>query len=190
MKMLKSKRSRVIFFVAIILLVVGLVTITVFQNMGVKSKLEVTCLPGSTIKCAYSSEKRVYDVDEVSVEFFYGFANVGSIETVRKSFDIPCFDLYISNDSGERILIESVQENFISEKYRVTRKLRNGKTIGYSYNYSETYTIFKELFTNECGIIYFGIYNMLEEEPIRIGGTGFYYKFISKDLVMLSNHPL
>ena len=190
-KALKTKRGKIVFSVAIILLVTCLVALTVFQNVGVKDGFGRSgCLPGNTIKCAYKSEKRVYDIDEVSVEFFYGFSNVGSIETVRESFNIPCFELYFFNDIGDCMLIKSVQENFISEKYRVTPKLRNEKTVGYSYNHSEIYTVPKELFTSENGKIYFSIYNMLENEPIKIGGTSFCYKFISEDLVILSNQPL
>ena len=74
------------------------------------------------IKCAYRSDKNIFDIDDVTLEFFIGVIISGDTpEHYREmaSMSYPSFDIYFFNDSKDKIIIRTVNENLISEKYRV-----------------------------------------------------------------------
>ena len=164
------------------------------KNAGLEHGLNTTQPTLPNIRCAYRSDKNTFDIDDVTLEFFLGIIFTGSpefnIEHSHKSY--PSFDIYFSNDSKDKIVVRTVNENLISDKYRIKPVFdENGNaTDELSYNYSEIFTVPKELFKNETGIIYFGIAgtNVMAEEPTysRLASIGIYYK-VANGKVTLSD---
>ena len=119
--------------------------------------------------CAYRSDKTVFDIDAVTLDFYYGGSYYSNLEHYLETVaNIPSFDVYLSNRKHVSILVKHVEENFVSEKYRC--KLiydENWNFIEKQFNYSETITIPKEIFTEESGVICFSISgaNVRETEP-------------------------
>ena len=185
MKSLKNKRGKIIFSVSI-LLVTCLVIVAVIQNLGIESGFVPEHLDRSIIKCAYKSRNTKFNSENVSLEFFYGFSDKREIEDIRKTIDIPYYELYFVNDSGQQYLIKKIEENLISEKYRINPK--NDEPVRYSYNYSETYTVPKELLESESGIISFNIYGKditySESELYWLNGISFRYERIGDDIIL------
>ena len=145
----------------------------------------------SIFQCAYKSDKTVFDIDNVTLDFYYGGYYNPSVEYELIFTDIPSFELYFEDDGGEKYYIKQVEENFISEKYNC-EFIDNGEyIIDIIFNYSESITIPKEIFTKDSGYIYFTIYgkNVRNHNPQTelITGIGFYYKVIGGGKVLLSN---
>ena len=131
-------------------------------------------LPGD---CEYRSNKTTFDVNNVTLEFYYGICFHGTEEHEREvGLNVPSFDLYFSNQSGEQILIKHVEENFVSDKYRCGYTADSKTT----YNHSESITIPKELFTEKSGYINFsgrGINLKEYGQPYQyLFSTRIYYK--------------
>ena len=197
MKALKSKRSRIIFSVAIILLVGCLVVVAVIGNSGLENGFNVTSEYGiSSKRCAYKSDKNKFNIDEVKLEFFYGVCYIGPVEHEYEcGLSYPVFELWFENNEGERIFIKKVEENLVSEKYRCYEK-RNifGKLVGFDFNYSEFITVPKEIFTSETGTVVLSIYGETFHKQLEtmvtehIASAGFDYKIVG-DKVILSDKP-
>ena len=125
----------------------------------------VTKLTGSCVtKPAYfacRSDKNTFDVDDVRFTIYYGEVFYGSIESERKGRDIPKFYIIcLDADKGGEYLIREVNENFVSEEYRVTTSFRgsfeNFEEDLYEevvYNHSEEIVIPKEVFNENKGRI-------------------------------------
>ena len=143
---------------------------------------------------AYKSDKTEFDIDNVTLEFFYGGNYSPEIEfELEHGSNYPWFDIGFKNDEHDRVLIKRVEENFVSEKYRCRVILsENRETYEVKYNHSETITIPKEMFTKETGIIWFLTYgeNPRDFEPKyqSLAGTYIHYKIVG-DKVFLSNKP-
>ena len=105
---------------------------------------------------AYKSEKREFDIENVTLEFFYGVINC-DIDVIGPFIGhYPSFDVGFENDDGDRVIIKHVEEELVSEKYGTEliydHNLKVRKRV---YNYSEFITIPKELFTSKTGKINF-----------------------------------
>ena len=143
--------------------------------------------------CAYRSMKTEYDIDNVTLDFYYGGIYYPDIEYQLNFYDIPLFELYFKEAGGEKYLIKRVEENFISKKYYCD-VLEDGEyNINIIFNYSESITIPKEIFTKDSGLLFFQIYGKsigkLTLENDYIAGKHFYYKVIGEK-VLISNEPL
>ena len=144
-------------------------------------------------QCAYRSMKTEYDIDNVTLDFYYGCWQFPDIEYVLDLYDIPLFELYFKEAGGEKYLIKRVEENFISKKYYCDILEDGEYNINIIFNYSESITIPKEIFTKDSGLLYFQIYGKsigkytLEND--YIAGSGFYYKVIGEK-VLISTEPL
>ena len=147
--------------------------------------------------CAYRSDKRVFDVDEVIVEFYYG-GFYQNIESDSKAYDITSFKIVITDrdrlQNHEYVYERFVDENFVSEKYQcklVTNSF--SRVTEYKFNYSESIRLPRELFDKESGIIDFVIFdtNLSSPNPEEqlIVRTAFHYTVINGK-VCLSNHEL
>ena len=115
----------------------------------------------SQFHCSYEIDKEEYDINCVTLLFFYGVGLGEDINIeLETSVNYPVFELYFMNDENTSILAKHVEENLISEKYGFTYGPNNKEL----YNHSEEFTIPKELFTKENGIIWFYLYgaNILE----------------------------
>ena len=145
--------------------------------------------------CAYKSDKTHFDIDDVTLDFFYGGYYYQGVEhQLENMHDFPYFELYFEIDGGEELLIKRVEENFISEEYSCDFVYdENWYITEIKYNHSETITIPKEIFTEDNGLIYFAIYGENVKEPEQqtkfITGIGMYYKVIGEQVV-LSRQPV
>lgn len=145
----------------------------------------------SAFCCEYKSDKTVFDIDDVTLDFYYGVHLLHPEEREEEMFNIPSFDLYFSNEENHRILIRHVEEDFVSEKYRCYYvKDENGKiTSKHHYNHFETHTVPKELFTQESSFFYFSVYRTNSAPPdMCITSALIYYK-LDGEKVTLSSKP-
>ena len=109
--------------------------------------------------CAYKSEKNEFEIDDVTLDFYYGGCYYLGAEYKRETtHDFPIFDIYFDEDSEEAVLVKHVEENLVLDKYNVVRIYDENMHIKeLEYNFSETFTIPKQLFSKEKGEIYFYI---------------------------------
>ena len=140
--------------------------------------------------CAYKSDITAFEIDKVSLEFFWGgwYPSGIEIELARGS-NYPEFDLYFKNEEGEMIQhIKHVDENFVSEKYSCDVVWNDGYE-EIKFKYSENISVPAEAFTDESGYIYFMIYGTnIKTQTQRyecITCIRIYYKVIG-DTVVLS----
>lgn len=145
--------------------------------------------------CEYESDKTVFDIDDVTLDFYYGVNFIFSVEYERaETVNVPSFDLYFVNKEDHRIFIRHVEENFVSEKYRCYYvKDENGKfTSNRHYNHFETHTVPKELFTQESSSFYFAVYGADTKSSIPeyrcLVSAPIYYK-LDGEKVTLSSKP-
>ncbi len=149
----------------VILLVLLALCLTGCGEEGLEYGFDVRGLNDSRY-AAYKSEKNTFDINDVTLDFYYGSLTYSSFETVKKTISYPNFDIYFNPEGGEKVLIKQVNEEFFSEKYRVTVDDARAK-----YNHKEAFTIPKELFTGETGVIYFQGYGdniRTEEEDYEV----------------------
>ena len=127
-------------------------------------------------KAAFECDKRVFDIDDVTLTFYYGhgFGNdEDRLKHERKcGIDYPKFDLLFKNEDNS-YLIRHVDENFISAKYGCN-KFSDGSWV---LVYSEIITIPKDLFTKEKGCVSFRIsgFNSSRQEYELLCTIGLYY---------------
>lgn len=134
--------------------------------------------------CAYKSDTNEFDIDNVSLTFFYGAVFSSDINHEHEyGRNIPEFDIYFGDANGEPIYeIEHRNENFISEKYRCEIIRDKNNSVKISFNYSEKINIPKSLFSEKQGVIRFCIrgINVNEFNPIPQIITG---KYINYDII-------
>ena len=152
--------------------------------------------PSPSTYCAYKSEKNEFDIDDVTLQFFFGgnYAASGIEYQLEHGDNYPEFDYYFTNDEGDRIHIKHIEENFVSEKYSCDFVHdEKAKLVEVKYNYSETLTVPKAIFTKEKGLVYFGLYGVNPRGPMLdercIVATHFYYKLV-ENKVVLSSKPI
>ena len=155
-----------------------------FDTKGIGS-----CDDAPIFKCAYKSDVTEFDIENVTLTFCYGgFYEL--FETATEQYlSYPVFELYLFNDTNpeEKILVKKVEENLISEKYRIYTVTEKFKT-AIKYNHSEDITIPKELFTNESGLIWFSVNGQNALDPYSTDETlciiGVYYSKIENKIVL------
>ena len=164
-------------------------------NSGLESgfNLSESARPaGISNHSAYKSEKMEFDIDNVTLEFFFGGHYASGIDLeLECGRNYPEFDIYFLNDNGDKVHIKHVEENLVSEKYRCYYVYGEGWHVDeVKYNHSELFTIPKELFTKEKGRVFFEIYGINPNDPKLeyrgITGVGIYYK-LTGDKVILSS---
>ena len=143
---------------------------------------------------AYKSDKTEFDIDDVTLDFYYGVDFYGSEEYARETtYNFPSFDLYFVDRKGEnKIFIRHVEENFISEKYRCELVYdENWNVTKIKCNYFETLTVPKEMFTKEVGMIYFSVFsaNVRDYPPEyrAIAGAKVFYKMSGNKVILTDN---
>ena len=134
--------------------------------------------------CAYKSDRFEFEIDDVTLTFYYGGGFGSDIEKEKRDrFNYPTFELYFVNDEETHILVKRVEENLVSEKYR-TWIGRGSKRF---FNHSEELTIPKELFTKERGMICFYVYGtdvLRNEEPEIICSIGINYNKENNTIIL------
>ncbi len=143
-------------------------------NQGVEDGFEFIWLSPlfSDHGIAYRSDVTEFDIDNVTLTLYYGY-------------ECPIFDyenipilVTISNyDAGKNVLIRKFEEEeFYTEERKATFETTNpfiGLKYRCTFNYSETITIPKELFTEEKGMLFFRL--ELEHLPFSYKSEGFGY---------------
>lgn len=109
--------------------------------------------------CAYKSDTNEFEMDNVSLTFFYGGLFASDInqelENVR---NIPEFDVYFGDADNEPVYtIAHSNENYVSEKYRCDIITDESQLVKIGFTHSEVITIPKSLFSEEQGVIRFCI---------------------------------
>ena len=162
------------------------------QKTGLESGFSVSngC-ESSSFYGAYKSDKTEFDIDDVTLDFYYGVYFLGSEEYEREhGYSFPSFDLYFVDRKGEnKFFIRHVEENFISEKYRCELLYdENWNVTKIKYNYFETLTVPKEMFTKEVGMIYFSVFsaNVRDYPPEyrAIAGAKVFYKMSGNKVIL------
>lgn len=144
--------------------------------------------------CAYKSDTNEFDINNVSLTFYYGGIFSPNIEHEQKNGrNIPEFDVHLYNVENKTICITThIDENFISEKYRCSFMTEKEKTdfVEISFSYSEKITIPNELFSENQGEICFSItgLNINEINPEEKILTCIYigYKVVGEKVVLSS----
>ena len=169
------------------------------SDKGVESGFFISYGLYETPFCAaYKSEKSEFDINDVTLDFFWGGkVTQYMIDEYRYSY----FDLYFVSDSEEgegweEFFVKRIEENFVSEKYRCEFTRVEGKegVESIKYHYSEKITIPKEIFTGKCDFIWFKIKSINEIAPNQSKETSIaniiiYYKLTDDGKVILSGLP-
>ena len=213
MKLTVAKRTRSICRVLLILMIFSLFVTGCGQNIdtnpdndggdpntNVVTVLENGFKPSNDADetpifyCAYRSDKTEFNINDVTLDFYYGgYYYQGAEYELENAHDFPSFELYFTDNEGNKFLVKRVEENFVSDKYSCDLIYDNDwNVINVDFNHSEAVTIPKEIFTEDVGLIYFSIYSEnakeLESQTKVIAGIGIYYKVIGEQVV-LSNQP-
>ncbi len=173
MKIATEKRAKTTLGILLILLTFTLAAtgcqsadaiISDIFNQGLESGFEPSrggCIPSSGYHCAYKSDKREFDINDVTLDFYFGAEGADKSEPpLEHEGIIPILELYFETDTQEQYLIRKSDEYFVSKKYSCTvvydKNRQNGKV---EYNHSETITVPKELFTKNSGKIAFVVFS-------------------------------
>lgn len=175
----------------LIMLIAGPIVDNLFDN-GIESGFSISnSEPSPMITCAVKSEKNAFDINDVTLTFYYGGDFPENLEFHIENGDhYPTFRTCFKNDDGDVYEIKHVQEEFVSEKYRIETEKKLFVNIK-KYNFSEVLTIPKDLFTKDTGYVAFFIEGQntnerLPEEFVRIASTQRIYYKVEKDTVYLS----
>lgn len=159
--------------------------------------------PSNPFHCGYKTDRTEFDIDNVTIDLYYGVDCCNDDGIVRMGTRIPSFDIYvaiwdeeINKDYVNKYLIRHVEEEFVSVKYNckvITTQRGAGWFIEeIIYNHHETIKIPKEVFVTEIGCISILIrrndVKQLSPIELRITSTAFYYKVIGEKVV-LSTKP-
>ena len=150
-------------------------------------------------QCAYKSDKTKFDIDDVTLDFYYGVLFI-HIENIIETYSYPIFEVFFDNDDGDKHIIKRVEENFVSEKYRWEYDLDefDYDELDYGkfdhieptkkFNHSESITIPKKLFSRDSGIIWFVISgaNVAEDETEfqSFAWISIYYKVTGEKVIL------
>ena len=165
--------------VMLVVMIVGVLTLVSCKGDGLEAGFKISIRGSGEVNpfsLAYKSDISQFDINNVTLTFYYGGAYEDDIEYMREhTFNYPYFELYFYNDEQTHILARRVEENLVSEKYGWT--CRGSRRV---FNHSEELTIPKELFTKETGVISLGLFGadtrMNEEEPKLLSWIDIYYK--------------
>ena len=168
------------------------------SNINAKTGLENGFKPSNSAAeapanyCAYKSDINEFNIDDVTLEFFFGGHYASGVEhELSHSRNYPTFDLYFVDEEGNRYFVKRIEENFVSDKYSCEVVYdENWYITEIRYNHSEQITIPSEVFTKENGQIWFEIHsanaNDIEPEVKCITGISIFYQ-VSNGRVVLSN---
>lgn len=188
MKTFANKKKRFIIIGAIILLVLVLSVVLIIANRGIEEGFKFNRYYGTTVDdsppvaCAYKTQKRVFDIDNVTFELYCGM-----LSRYDYNNDFICAETYCKNPKGEKIQLQSITETVYSDKYSIDiRKIHKifYYTVKYDFNYHETVQIPREVFVGDKG--YFRVGFDVQENNANHGDSQTIYYRIKGDKVELS----
>ena len=188
-KIKRNTVKQILAKVMLIIMISSVLTLVSCKSDGLEAGFKMSidgCAEVNLFSLAYKSDISQFDINNVTLTFYYGVACEDDIEYVRETiFNYPNFELYFYNDEQTHILARRVEENLVSEKYRWT-----GRSSRRIFNHSEELTIPKELFTKETGVISLGLFGadtrMNEEEPRELNSIDIYYKKDGDKIILSS----
>ena len=155
----------------IILLLTSALSLGACGNKGLEAGFVWRNHPDSTSDyfCAYKSDKREFDINDVTLTFYYGG---------HYGIEYPSFELYFENENNDIYLIKKVDDHnpedyLIDTDYK--KLFAKDKRV---FNHSEIITIPKELFINDNGYILFVLAYEYEQnmKPDRLATIGILYE--------------
>ena len=166
-------KKRILAILACVFMLINVFAFSACNNGTLESGFKPgSSAPGPSHFAAYRSDKTEFDIDDVTLDFYYGGYYPSGIEfTKTHAQNYPVFEVYFVDDAdGSKYFIKRVEENFVSEKYSCELlRDENWYITEIKFNHSETITIPKEIFTKESGKIYFQIHGVnvheQEQEP-------------------------
>ena len=179
MKNTNFKTKLIARILLLVLLLASAVNFTACGNKELEDGFKWRQHPDGTSDyfCAYKSDKRVLDINDVTLTFYYGGT---------KGMDLPSFGIYFENEEETVYLIKEIK-NHNPERYIVNHEYKQflffDKIIR-TFTHSETITIPKELFVNNTGhILFYMKANDLGD--LYLGTVAIYYK-VEGNTVFLS----
>ena len=123
MKTFSSKKKRFIFIGALILLVLALTAVLIITNRGIQDGFKFNIRYGvdleewSPVACAYKTQKRVFDIDNVTFDVYYGLCYPYDYEDDFMFAEVNC-----EKENGEEICLKYITETVYSNKYKINEK--------------------------------------------------------------------
>ena len=147
------------------------------------------CLDIGPMCCAYRSNTDEFNIDDVTLEFFYGGDYHEDLSVALETFNYPFFELFFKNDEGYSVCVKRVDENLVSEKYRCKIHIdKNNNPV--TFCYSEMLTIPQEIFSKEKGFLWFTIsgtnISEISSQHGPIASIRIYYKTAGNKVVLSS----
>ena len=165
------------------------------ENTGLENGFEIGagCASPPNL-CAYKSDKVIFDIDDVTFDFYYGVSYINNYYKGCMLLDVqsfPVFDVLFQDENGKEYIVKHVEENFVSEKYRVEKIFdENYNVTEIIFNHSETLTVPKEVFIYNKGYFYFQVRgdNMSKSgtKNQTITGACIYYKVEGEQVILSS----
>lgn len=146
--------------------------------------------PMSSDFCGFKSDSNQFDIDNVSLDFYFGSSYCGD-SYEDKFISIPEFDIYFTDINDNLLyLVRHVDENYVSSKYKVDFEVKENKKLKVIYNYYESIKIPKELLDGKDDRLGFrlgGIDVSSENPTYRIfNGAWIYYKLDGETVTLSS----
>ena len=162
----------------LILLLASAVNFTACRNKGLEAGFDQRGHVPEFL-CAYKSDKREFDIDDVILTFYYGG---------NKGIHLPSFELYFENEEGNEYLIKEIK-NHNPEQYMVSIEYKRILFIydgTITFTYGEILKIPKELFVNDKGYIRFC---MKSNDVEDFWSSQIVYYKVKGNTVLLSEKP-
>ena len=179
MKNTNFKTKLIARIILLVLLLASAVNFTACGKKGLEAGFEYREHPHAYWDhfCACRSNKREFDISDVTLSFYYGGT---------KGMDLPSFGIYFENEEETVYLIKEIK-NHNHEQYIVNNEYKQflffNKIIR-TFTHSENITIPKELFVNNRGhILFYMKANDLGD--LYLGTVAIYYK-VEGNTVFLS----
>ena len=189
MKIFASKKKRFIFIGVIILLVLVLSVVLIIANRGIEDGFKFNIRYGvdlgerPSVAIAYKTQKRVFDIDNVTFDIYYGVFYPHDYDNSFISAKTYC------RNKDSEVRLKYITETVYSNKYDIKEKNINKLfyyTLKYEFNYHETVKIPREVFVNDCGR--FSIYFDVEHSSSRIVDSQTIYYQVKGDKIILSTN--
>lgn len=113
----------------------------------------------SSNQIAFKSDKSVFDIEDVTLTFGFGWICTADATSDKSYHSIPKFDILFSNDKEYSVLAKHIDDEFYSLNFAITANhswndehteiLRTE----HNFTHTESLTIPKELFTDNEGYI-------------------------------------
>ena len=157
------------------------------DNQANEETDEDVCPSSPFFYCAYKIDKTTYDIDNVTLTFYWGdYYPDGAEEELKWGRSNPEYDMYFKNAYGEPILIKHVEEELVSEKYNCEPTYESKRLTKIKFKHFEEITIPAEAFIGESGQVRFEVWTIDYELqiPVIFALTTIVYKVIGDKVIL------